>query len=140
MADVGILMPGPNHTMMLRTRPGLLLKVAVVAWLSIMAMPCTVLAASPTYVDLPVAETSQPDCHGTHADAESTASNCCCDLLSVTGGEAPKNQRVDLVAVSPLAHSLVPTFSFATVIFRAHPPPQADAEPPVYLTTQRFRI
>lgn len=133
-------MLGPDHTTRLRTRPEMLLNVAILAWLSIMVMPCAALAASPIDAEVLVAESSQPICHGTHADAESTLPNCCCDPLSITGGETPKIQRVDLVAVPPLTHSFVSTFELATVFFSAHPPPPTDPGPPVYLTTQRFRI
>ena len=126
--------------MKLRTRPGLLLKVAVVAWLGIMVMPCTVLAAGPIDAEPAVAEAPQPDCHGAHTEADSATPNCCCDPLSITGGEAPKTQRADLVAATPLAHTLMLTLSIVTATDSAHPPPQADAGPPVYLTTQRFRI
>lgn len=126
--------------MKLRTRPGLLLKVAVVAWLSIMVMPCTVLAAGPFDAEPAVAEALQPDCHGAHAETDSATPNCCCDPLSITGGEAPKTQRADLVAATPLARTLMLTLSIVTATDTAPPPPQADAGPPVYLATQRFRI
>ena len=126
--------------MTLRTRSGLLLKVAVVAWLSIMVMPCAVLAASPFETEPTVAEALQQDCHGTHADADSVTPDCCCDPLSITGGEAPKTQRADLVAATPLAHTLKLSLSLVTASDNVHPPPMADAGPPVYLSTQRFRI
>lgn len=126
--------------MTLRTRPGLLPKVAVVVWLSIMVMPCTILAASPFDAEPTIAEASQQDCHGTHADADSATPDCCCDPLSITGGEAPKSQRVDMVAATPLAHTLMLTMSLVTACNNAHPPPLADTGPPVYLSTQRFRI
>jgi len=132
--------PKPDHTKKLRTRPGLLMKVAVVAWLSIMVMPCTVLAAGPFGAEPAVVEASQPDCHGTHAEADSATPNCCCDPLSITGGEAPKSQRVDLVAATPLAHTLMLTLSIVTAIDNARPPSHADSGPPVYFSTQRFRI
>jgi hypothetical protein len=132
--------PKPDHTTKLRTRTGLLLKVAVVAWLSIMVMPCTILAASPLDTEPTVAEASQQDCHGMHADADFATPDCCCDPLSITSGEAPKSQRVDLVAATPLAHAPMLTLSLVTTTDNAHPPPQVDAGPPVYLTTQRFRI
>ncbi len=133
-------MPGPDHTTSLRTHRGALLNVAILAWLSIMVMPCTVLAASPIDAELPVAEASQPDCHGTHAEADSTTPNCCCDPLSITGGEAPKSQRVDLVAATPLAHTLMLNLSIVTAIDNARPPSHVDSGPPVYFATQRFRI
>jgi len=132
--------PRRDQTTKLRTRQGLLLKAAVVAWLSIMVMPCTVLAAGPFGAEPAVAEASQQNCHGTHADADSATPDCCCDPLSITGGEGPKTQRADLVAATPLPHTLMLTFSLATASDNVHPPPLADAGPPVYLSTQRFRI
>ena len=126
--------------MTLRTRPGLLLKVAVVTWLSIMVMPCTILAASPFDAEPTIAEASQQDCHGTHADVDSATPDCCCDPLSITGGEAPKTQRADLVVATPPAHTLMLTLSLVAASDNVHPPPLADAGPPVYLSTQRFRI
>ena len=133
-------MPGLDRNMTRNTRSGLLLNVAVVAWLGIMVMPCTGFAIGAT---IEITETSagvQVDCHSAHEAAEISEPECCCDLLAITGGEAPKTQRVDVVAVVLAAPPPMPTVAHITSSERVHPPPQSDSHQPVYLTTQRFRI
>ena len=85
--------------------------------------------------------TVAPDCHGAHVEvsAEKT-SECCCDPLTITGGEGPKTQRADLVAAAPLNTPLTLTPLATSAPVRAQPPPPIDLGPPVYLATQRFRI
>lgn len=138
--NVGKQMPGPDRNLTGKTRPGLLLNVAVVAWLSIMVMPCAVFAiGSPIEVtEAPVAV--QVDCHGTHEVAGTSEPECCFDSLAITGGEVPKSQRVDVVAAVLAAPLPMPTVAHFTSSERIRPPPQSDAHQPVYLTTQRLRI
>ena len=142
MVNVGKQMTRLDRNMTRNTRSGLLLNVAVVAWLGIMVMPCTVFAiGSP----IEITETSagvQVDCHSAHDHeaAEISEPECCCDLLAITGGEAPKSQRVDVVAAVLAAPPPIPTVAHITSSERVHPPPQSDSHQPVYLTTQRFRI
>lgn len=127
--------------MRLRARPGLLLNIALVAWFGIMVMPCSVLASDAISLDTPAVEAVSPDCHGVHAETEANSTaECCCDPLTITGGEGPKTQRAELVAASPLAFPIALVPLTAVVLDRAHPPPSIDIGPPVYLTTQRFRI
>ncbi len=127
--------------MKLRARPGLLLNVALVAWLGVMVMPCAVLASDGVSADVAEAAAVAPDCHGIHVDAapESTA-ECCCDPLTITGGEGPKTQRADLVAAAPLTTPQAVGPLVAVAFKRADPPPSIDVGPPVYVATQRFRI
>lgn len=133
-------MPGLDRNMTHKTRPGLLLNVAVVAWLSIMIMPCTVFAiGSP----LDVTETSaviQVDCHGAQEAAGTSESECCCDPLAITGGEAPKSQRVDVAAVVLVTLPPIPTVAYFILSERVHPARQTYSHQHVYVTTQRFRI
>lgn len=118
-----------------------MLNLAVVAWLSIMVMPCSVLAAGNIQADPPAAQSVQPDCHGLHAESKTRASaECCCDALAITGGEGLKTPRAESVAVVPLAVSLVPTPRAASAFKRIPPSPANSIGPPVYLATQRFRI
>lgn len=134
-------MPQSGHAMTLRARPGLLLNVALVAWFGIMVMPCSVLASDAISLDASATATVSPDCHGVHAEVEAnTTVECCCDALTITGGEGPKTQRAELVAAPPLAIPAAPVPLTAVVIDRAHPPPPMGFGPPVYLATQRFRI
>ena len=134
-------MPQTGHAMKLRARPGLLLNVAVVAWLSIMAMPCSVLASDSVSIEASAVAAVSPDCHGVHAESNvSSAVECCCDPLTITGGEGPKTQRADLVATAPLSLPMVLDPLTAPDLDRTHPPPPIDPGPPVYLATQRFRI
>jgi hypothetical protein len=140
-AILGSLMPATDYTSNRRGRQRLLLNVAVVAWLSIMVMPCSVLAAGSVEAESPSVESVQPDCHGMHAESKTTANaECCCDALTVTGGEGPKTPRAELVAAAALAVSLTPTPLAASAFERVHPPPLTSIGPPVYLATQRFRI
>ena len=133
-------MPGLDRNMTRKTRPGLLLNVAVVAWLSIMIMPCAVFAiGSPIDVTGPSAAV-QVDCHGAHEVAETSEPECCCDPLAITGGEAPKSQRADVVVAALAAVPPIFTVAHITSSERVHPPPQSDSHQPVYLATQRLRI
>lgn len=134
-------MPQSGHAMKLRARPGLLLNVALVAWLGIMVMPCSVLAMDPVGLEAAAEVTVAPDCHGTHIEpATDKTAECCCDPLTITGGEGPKTQRADLVAAAPLNAPLALTPLATLAPDRAQPPPPIDHSPPVYLATQRFRI
>ena len=129
-------MPGPNRTIKHTYRPGLLLQVAIVAWMGVVVTPCAVFAA-----DAPTAALATPvDCHGALAEGQVSDAECCCDPLATTGGEAPKSQRVDLVAAPPPASSLIPVLASAHSSEHVHPPPQSDSHHPVYLSTQRLRI
>lgn len=123
-----------------KTRPGLLLNVAVVAWLGILVMPCAVFPIGSPVEDTETSVALWVDCHGAHEVAGTSDLDCCRDLLAITGGEAPKSQRVDVVAAVSAAPPPIPTVAHFTPIERGHPPPQADSHRPVYLTTQRFRI
>lgn len=123
-----------------KTGPGLLLNVAVVAWLGIMVMPCAVFAMGSPIEVTGATAVVQVDCHGAHEVAEISDPECCCDPLAVTGGEAPKSQRVEVVAAVLAAPLLMLTVEHITSSERVHPPPQSDSRLPVYLTTQRFRI
>ena len=133
-------MQGPDRNTARKTRPGLLLNVTVVAWLGIMIMPCTVFATGSPIEDTETSVAVQVDCHGAHEVAEISEPECCCDLLAITGGEAPKSQRVDVVAAVLATPPPIPTVAHFIPNERIHPPPQADSHRPVYLTTQRFRI
>ena len=139
VANVGKQMPEPDYKTTRNKRPGLLLNVTVIAWLSIMTMPCAALAAGlPAAAESPAAV--QVDCHGAHEVVESTESECCCDPLAVTGGEALKSQRADLVTAILAGSPPMPTEAHLTSPERVHPPPQSGSRHPVYLTTQRLRI
>ena len=133
-------MPGPDRNTTLKTRPGLFLNVAVVAWLSIMVMPCTAFAIGSQIEATQTSPVAKVDCHGAHVVAESSGPECCCDPLAITGGEALKSQRVDVVAAVLTAPPLMLSLERITSGERVHPPPQSDSRRPVYLTTQRFRI
>lgn len=134
-------MPQTGHAMRLRARPGLLLNVALIAWLGIMVMPCSVLAMDPVEPEHAAAAHVVPDCHGVHASAAAEKSpDCCCDPLTITGGEGPKAQRADLVAAAPLSTPPAPAPLTAMLPDRAQPPPRIDHGPPVYFATRRFRI
>lgn len=125
-----------------RGRLQLLLSVAVVAWLSMVVMPCAVLAADGAInSESPLVEVTKPDCHGIEASSSpSETTSCCCDPLTISNGEAPKTQRADLVAAAP-SIELVPLVAVSSVASaRTYPPPMRTAGPPVYLVTQRFRI
>lgn len=138
---VGRSMPHSRDSIRLRARPGLLLNVALVAWFGIMVMPCSVLASDAISLEASADAAVSPDCHGVHAEAEANGTaECCCDPLTIAGGEGPKTQRAELVAAPPLAVPVALAPLAAVVLRRAHPPPPIDVGPPVYLATQRFRI
>ena len=140
MANVGKQMSGLDRNMTRKTRPGLLLNVAAVAWLSIMIIPCTVFAiGSPTGV-AEISAVVQVDCHGAHEADRPSESECGCDPLAIAGSEAPKTQRVDVFAIVLATLPPMPTVAHFTSSERVHPPPQSDARQPVYLTTLRLRI
>lgn len=130
-----------GHAMRLRARTGLLLNVALVAWLGIMVMPCSVLAMDSVDPEPAAATNVAPDCHGLHAAAAAEKSpECCCDPLTITGSESPKAQRADLVAAAPASIPPAPAPLTTVLPGRAQPPPRIDYGPRVYLATQRFRI
>jgi len=134
-------MPALGQTIRQRHSSRLLLNVAVVAWLSMVVMPCAVLAAGPIAEEAVVPEVAAPDCHGAQSESTSNASsNCCCDPLTVSSGEAPKTQRAELSAAINMDDPLPLTLTLSVVIDRAKPPPPTRVGPPVYLVTQRFRI
>lgn len=105
-----------------------------------MVTPCTVFAAGAPSDESATEAAIQVDCHGVHDDAQQAEPECCCDPLAVTGGEAPKNQRVDLVAAALPAPSLMLAVAQMSSLERAHPPTRPATGLPVYLVTQRFRI
>jgi len=117
-----------------------MLNLAALAWLSIVIMPCAVFAASPAVLSTDSIEQVAVDCHGSRVETQPSADNCCCDPLAVTGGEAPKTQRVDLVAITAPSPSFTSIASAVIEVRWAHPPPANDDGPPVYLVTQRLRI
>lgn len=134
-------MPAYGQTIRQRYSSRLLLNVAVVAWLSMVVMPCAVLAAGPVSAEAVVSEAVAPDCHGAQSESTSNASSsCCCDPLTVSSGEAPKTQRAELAAAITMDDPLLLTLALSAVIDRAQPPPPTDVGPPIYLVTQRFRI
>ena len=133
-------MPGTHHKLSHQARPGLLLNLAALAWLSIVIMPCAVFAASPAVFSTDSIEQVTVDCHGSRVETQPGADNCCCDPLAVTGGEAPKTQRVDLVAITAPSPSFTSIASAVIEVRWARPPPANDDGPPVYLVTQRLRI
>ena len=135
-ANVRKLMPGPDHTAKRTYRPGLLLQVAVAAWMSIMVMPCAVLAADASSL----MEATPVDCHGAHVDGHSADAECCCDPLAITGGEAPKSQRVNFVVALLPVPSYLPVMALWHSVDQLHPPPQSETRTLVYLSTQRLRI
>lgn len=139
--EMGRQTPDTGHALRLRARSGLFLSVAIVVWLSIMIIPCTVLAAGDLGSEPPATEAAPPDCHGMHLeDHAASATDCCCDPLTVTGAETQKPQRAELVAASPLIDLLVVAPLVSVAPDRAHPRPPIDIGPPVYLATKRFRI
>ena len=130
-------MPRPNLSMTPKTGPGLLLNVAVVAWLGIMVMPCAVFAMGSPIEVTGATAVVEVECHGAHEVAKISEPECCCDPLAIEG---PKSQRVDAVAAVLAAPPFMLTVEHITLSERVHPPPQSDSRQPVYLTTQRFRI
>jgi len=130
-----------GHAIRLRARQGLLLNVALAAWLGIMLMPCSVLATETVAPEAGGAATLAPDCHGAHSEATTEKTlGCDCDLLSVTVGEGPKTQRADLTAAATPTAPLAPASLTAVSADRVQPPPSNHPSPPVYLATQRLRI
>lgn len=112
----------------------------MVAWLSIVVMPCVVVAASPSALAAASTQQIHVDCHGAHADVQSGNADCSCVSIAVASKEGPKTQRVDFVAftASPLAD-----IAIALVLPHVQwerPLPIDDDGPPVYLATQRLRI
>lgn len=133
-------MSGLDRTMTRKTRPGLLHNIAVVAWLSIMIIPCTVFAIGSPIEATETSAAVLVDCHGAHEVDKPSESECCCDPLAIAGSEAPKTQRVDVLAIVLATLPPMPTVAHFTSSERVHPPPQSDARQPVYLTTLRLRI
>ena len=133
-------MPGSGHNPSRKARPALLLNVAVLVWLSIALVPCTLLASTPTDIEAGPAGQTQPDCHGNHNDAQPTATDCCCDSLAVSGGEGPKTQRVDLLALTAPPPNFQPVIITTGHVKWLRPLIEDDDGPPIYLATQRFRI
>lgn len=138
--NVGNQMLGLNRNMTRKTRSGLLLNVAVIAWLSMMVMPCAAIAIGSPIDVTGTSVAIQVDCHGAHEVAGTSEPECCCDPLAITGGEAPKSQRVDVVVAVLADLPRMLTVAHITSSERVHPPPQSDSHQPVYLTTQRIRI
>ena len=133
-------MPGSGHNSSRKARPALLQNVAVVVWLSLAIVPCALQAATPSDTGAVLAGQTQPDCHGNHNEVQPAAADCCCDPLAVPGGEGPKTQRADLLALT------APPPNFQPVVFTTRQEqwlrlfPVDDDGPPIYLATQRFRI
>ena len=126
-----------------KARPAALLNVVVLVWLSIAFAPCTLPAATPSDIEaVPAGQTQQkqPDCHGNHIEAQPAAVDCCCDPLVVSGGEDPKTQRVDLLALTILPPILQPVVFTGPHGQWSRLPAVDDDGPPVYLATQRLRI
>ena len=127
-------MPGSGHSRLCRSRPGVLLNVALVAWLSVAAMPCTIFVNDADELSV------QVDCHGVHDGAPATDPEWCCDPLAVTGGEGPKPQRADLIAALVSVPLLLPTVEPDGSTEWVRPTAHSDTGPPVYLATRRLRI
>lgn len=123
-------------------RAASLLSVAVLAWLGIIAVPCTLLASVAAVETSSEVEESQGDCHGGHPSAATASDECCCEILGVASGEAAKTQKVSAVVVIASSslrsdfHSVLATGK----VEMQHGPPTSELSPPVYLSTQRLRI
>ena len=139
-AIVGKAMPGSGHNSSRKARPALLLNVAVVVWLSLAIVPCALQAATPSDTEAAQALQTQPDCHGNHIEAQSSVVDCCCHAPAVSGGEVPKTQRVDFVALTAPEPSIQPVVFTTRQEQWLRLPPVDDDGPPLYLATQRLRI
>lgn len=117
------------------------LNVALVAWLSIAAIPCSVLSPGAIASEHQAAETHPTDCHGMHVEVgANNGTDCCCHPVTSTAPEPQKTQRADWVAVtSSIPPPTTPSFAPVEQDNADLRPPLVTA-PPVYLATQRIRI
>lgn len=113
----------------------------MLAWLSGLVVPCTEAEAhEPIVTNVEVAG-GHDDCHGAHSAATLSDDNCCCDVTTAaTGSDLQKLQNITVLYAAPATHDFLKLALFQTVIVQEHGPPLHETSPPVYLTTQRFRI
>lgn len=122
-------------------------KLAVLAfvWVAVLTMPCTMVVASPT--DSPIAEqTSHSDAHSDkcHGDSEAgktkiVSADCCCE-----SGDIQANTAFEQIQFVALLQSIAQPIDFdisfgKTPVFSQLPAVHATS-PPIYFSTQRFRI
>ncbi len=118
-----------------------MLSVIVVAWLSVVAIPCAMTAVSEAPVRV---EASGPvldyDCPGVIPLQSTVDSDCCCLLNATVDVDAPKLPKVDMLILVPANPVFIdPAIVNVLMIDHGHPPAN-DPFPPVYLATQRLRI
>ncbi len=117
-----------------------LLSVAVLAWLGVFVMPCTVFASVTSIDTSAEIGESHGNCHGSHPSAATASDECCCDLPGISSGEAPKAEKVSAVVAIPNVRTDFQSLLAPGKVDMQHGPPPIEYSPPVYLSTQRLRI
>ena len=151
----------------------------MLAWLSVLIVPCTVASSGQTISAAPTASTeievdnahhqesstyqvaspnhhdndsdrggakalveTNDECHGGHDTAGPMESGCCCDVtaLSGTGTVAEKLQQFSTVFLVSVDQNVIQPQYQVRVVSEYHGPPGHRSSPPIYLSTQRFRI
>ena len=129
------------HAIRQKRRSAPVLGALVVAWLGIVAAPCAMAwnVSAIDQTDEVLVETHE-DCPSAKDDAAMTADECCCEISAIIKPETSQFAKSMVLVAIPI------TIPFD---FKPRVVPQAAGEseillhetsPPVYLTTQRFRI
>lgn len=83
---------------------------------------------------------SNDECHGGHATAGPMESGCCCDVTALNGTDSDKLKQFSTAYAVAVSQQAVIPQHVARVISLHHGRPKQQTSPPVYLSTQRFRI
>jgi hypothetical protein len=129
------------HAIRQKRRSGPVLGALVVAWLGIVAAPCAMAwnVSAIGQTDEVLVETHE-DCPSAKDDNAMTADECCCEVSAVIKPETSQFAKTIVLVAIPIT---IP-FDFKPRVvaqsFDALGIPLHETSPPVYLTTQRFRI
>ena len=137
--------PGQKHMVgaAAKTRNGRstsLLSVAVLAWIGVLAVPCTVFASAVAVGDSVEIEKRHGDCHGSRPSTTTASDECCCDPPGITAGETPKTEKASAVVAISVARSEFQFLLAPAKVRMLYGLPPNEFPPPVYLLTQRLRI
>ena len=117
-----------------------LLSVAILAWLGVLVMPCTMFASVAIVDTSAEVGRSHDNCHESLPSAATVSDECFCDYPGIISGEAPKAEKVPaVVAIASVRTDFEPFLAPGKVDMR-HGPPPIELSLPVYLSTQRLRI
>ncbi len=162
-----------------RRAPGIV-SLGILAWLSVLIVPCTVAVSGQSFSTPTVNAVVEADnthhpkssgrqgesadqldghgdhhsaqalvealveandeCHSGHAAAGPMESGCCCDVTVLSGTDNEKPQQFAAVFEYPVDQLVAQLRQLTRVVSQYHGPPRHQSSPPVYLSTQRFRI